>query len=323
MEQQEQEKDLTTKLDELDEAYYKRFCKLKENFSLLPADQYEAMASDIKKQYDRDYKLLDGEQGINIDKQIEQLEKERAETLENLKLIREKAIEEMTTTREIELKKIEHAREKQLEELELEHTKAIKELNLERDKVLSDIEEQRFKQAQELDLQKTVAKAENDIKRETVVPQDLPRRRWQRYARPNYAKELVKRIAEIEIDNYYDKRESELAQLESTPESYIGDLLSALPEPRGKRAREKWQTEIDKLERKLLLLLPTTAATAAKSEETEEPQEPAPCSRRDERRRRKAAKAQLKQLERAADDKTTGEAIEEPQEPAAKPEEAD
>lgn len=323
MEQQEQNKDLTTKLDELDQAYYKRFSKLKENFPLLPADQYEAMAADIEKQYTRDYKLMDGEQGIAVDEQIEQLEKERAEKLEELKLIREKAIEEMTTTREIELKKIAHAREKLIEELELEHTKAIKELKLERDKTLSDIEAQRFKLSQELDLQKAVAKAENDIKRKTVVPQDLPRRWWQRYARPNYGKELVERAAEIEIDNYYDKRESELARLENAQGSYIGDLLNALPAPRGKRAREKWQTEIDKLERKLLHLLPTPAATAATSEETEEPQEPAPCSRRDERRRRKAAKAQLKQLERAADDKTTGEAIEEPQEPAAKPEETE
>lgn len=307
---------LIKKLDVLNTAYYKRFCQLKENFALLPVEQYKAMSAALTKQYERDYKLLDGADGIDVDKQIEELEKTRIEQLEQLKLQRDRIAEELTTERENAIKGLEQEREKQLEELELEHTKALKELRLERERVLAEIEAQKFKQSQELELQKEVAKAENDVKRETVVPRDLPKRWWQLYARPNYGKQLVQEVAEIEIENYYDKRESELAKLENAAGSYIGELLNALPAPRRRRARQKWQSEITKLERKLLLLLPSTPAEQSEGQTAEH-------TSSEKRRIRKAAKAQLKQAERAADGKTVDETVNEQPTPAAEPQEHD
>lgn len=297
-----EEQQFIDKLDALNEAYYKRFCDLKENLSLLPVEAYKAISAALTKQYERDYKLLDGEEGLNTDKQIEALEKDRAEQLENLKLIREKCIEEINATREKELKEIENAREKQLEEIEVEHTKAVKEIKLTKAKLLGDIEAQRFKQDEELKLLKAVVTAENAVKRATVIPADLPQRWWQRYARPNYAKQLVQRVAEMDIDVYYDGREAEIIRREAAEAgagSYIAALLEELPCPRSRRARKKWYKELEDLKRRLLYILPEASEQEQDNEsdeeqETEEEQTTEP-TRKERRRRRKAIKAQLSQ----------------------------
>ncbi len=296
-----EQKQFIDKLDELNEAYYKRFCDLKENFSLLPVEAYKAIAAAITKQYERDYKLLDGEEGLDTDKHIEELEKERAEQLGELQLIREKCIEEINAEREKELKEIENAREKQREEIEVEHTKALKELKLTKTKLLGEIEAQRFKQEEELKLLKAVVEAENTVKRATVIPKDLPRRWWQRYARPNYAKQLVEQVAEMDIDKYYDDREAEIVQREAEEEGvgyYITELLEELPRPRGRRARKKWSKGLDILKRRLLSLLPEEVEEEDNEEPEEEEEQQQEPTKKERQKRRKAIKAQLQQAKR-------------------------
>lgn len=236
-----EEESLTQKLDELHDAYYRRFWKLEQNSDALPAPAVKFMQDVLYKQYVRDYELLMGEYGIETDKKIEELKIER---------------------------------DKEIEAVKLEH-----------EKLTAGIEEKRTAQNNEISLAAAVADKEHKMKLDEVVPDDLPKRWWQRKPRPNYAKRLAMQEVGIIVEDYFAKREQEIAMLEDRPAEIEALLKESLPCPRGRRARRRWEEEI--------------AIVAATLERKLRCQE--------------EAREQLGEAIRAADEATPAETFEEPQ----------
>lgn len=263
---------LIEKLDDLNGEYYRRFSELQENFDLLPAAQYKAMCEALTKQYERDYKLLEGADGINADNEIEQLKIERTKKLEAIRLEHDKLTEEINTQRTEQLEAIKLERDKLIEELNTERTRELEELKLERARLDAEIAEKRYKIKCEKELLEKFYDAEYEEKAARVVPADLPKRWWQRWARPNEAKKLVLKAASLDIYNYYDERKTELARMQTErtgTENYIAGLLYSLPAPRSRRAREKWYDELDAIAHELQRIMPGMTIDIVNDEEPE------------------------------------------------------
>ncbi len=72
--------------DKLHESYIKKFGTLKENQAIMTPESYLAMAANLLKEYKREYALMDGSEGIDTDKNIEELDTRSDKELKELKL---------------------------------------------------------------------------------------------------------------------------------------------------------------------------------------------------------------------------------------------
>lgn len=141
------------------------------------------------------------------------------------------------------------ATDKQIERLHIKRDEEIEKIRLEHVKLTADIAAERKALESEIDINRRIAEAKAAIKENEVVPADLPRRWWQRRARPNRAKQLALRESYLDIANYFAQLEECVQRRENegyAPE--IESLLSAaLPHPRGKRARAMQNQAIEML----------------------------------------------------------------------------
>ncbi len=179
--------------------------------------------------------------------------------------------------------------DKQIEELKIRRDKALGKITLQYEKQAAATARAKDKLDKESALAAAVANAEHKMKLDKIVPGDLPKRWWQRYARPNYAKVLAMREVDIEVKEYLGEKENSIAELENRPAAIEELLKEKLPCPRGRRARKRWEEEI---------------ATTAEILERKF-------------RQREQLQEELDELIRAADEATSAETFEEPQ---AKPE---
>lgn len=207
------------KLDRLNQEYYKRFWELKDNKTALSAEQYHKMEEILHKHYMREYELLDGETGIETDKQIERLKMQRDSELEAISLQHERQLSDI---------------EREKEALRLERQKQLSEIRREEDALHMDLE-----------LAHDIAVQKNLLKREAVLPGELPKRWWQRHARPNRAKVLALQEVNIRVAEYFAEREDELEQLAGNAAETEELLSTLIPCPRGRRARRQWRQSIE------------------------------------------------------------------------------
>ena len=85
-------KDKTAKLHE---EYIKKFSELKEHAAVMTSEAYAAMAGNLLKEYTREYATMDGEEGIETDKDIEKLSTTADKELTALKLEHERLTAEL------------------------------------------------------------------------------------------------------------------------------------------------------------------------------------------------------------------------------------
>lgn len=139
--------------------------------------------------------------------------------------------------------------DKQVELLGTRCDKELKELQLERRRINAELKLQSDKFDYECELQSRIAAAKAELLMNELVPADLPKRWWQRRARPNYAKKLMLRELSVEIDDYFTDREREIEKLEDKhlDEDILGLLNAWLPAPKGKRSRQKHEERIKQL----------------------------------------------------------------------------
>lgn len=169
--------------------------------------------------------------------------------------------------------------DKQVEELSTRYDKELKELKLEHERITAELKLMSDKLHYETELQSKIAAAKAEMLMDELVPADLPKRWWQRRARPNYAKQLMLRELSVEIDDYFTARVQEIETLEGNcRETDIADLLmSSLPLPRGRRARKRYVESICKIAGHIESLLHGTAADAVEGDadnQAEQAQEP-------------------------------------------------
>ena len=81
--------------DKLHEAYIKKFSELKEHMSVMTTEAYAAMAANLLKEYGREYATMDGEEGIETDKSIEELSTQYDKELKQLMLEHERLTAEL------------------------------------------------------------------------------------------------------------------------------------------------------------------------------------------------------------------------------------
>lgn len=231
------EKPMTQILDDLNDKYYKKFSKLSENFSFLPEEQYKYMCAALHQQYVREYEQLDGETGIEIDKQIEELKTEREKELAAIELERDKLKKELELERIAELKRIELEKEKQTEELAAVREQELAAIRLERDKLRKELACERIKELAAVELEHEKLTAAIDRQREKlyqeigilaetatyeaatvatkIVPQTYRKHigKWEfGKVRYNHAMEFAVESAELEINEYLSTRAQEIAE---------------------------------------------------------------------------------------------------------------
>ena len=228
--------------------YIKKFDTLKQGESVLTPEAYSAMAENLLKEYNREYSLNDGDEGLISDKKVETLGTQC---------------------------------DKELRELKLKHKRINAELKLQSDKL-----------DYETELQSKIAAAKAELLMNELVPADLPKRWWQRRARPNYAKKLMLRELSVEINDYFTDREQEIEKLEGKYlETDIAELLmSNLPQPKSKRARKKYKESIGKLAGYIeAMLRSATAQHEPKANETsKQPEQEQPGTETNPKQERKA-----------------------------------
>ncbi len=226
---------LIDKIEELDRALYKAFGDLHENKSHLCGNEQE-VAERLIAVYKRDYELLNAEEFIDVDKKIEELKIKRSKELEAVKLERERLSAEIERERAILFEQLAMQRDKELEAVKLEH-----------EKLMAEIAGERTKIEQELETLNTVIKEEWKVKREEMTPKDLPKKWWQRHARPNYAKELAEKAADIELDEYFDEREQAIKDKDEGRKDFKALLEEILPQPKLPHRRKKWRKQLEAL----------------------------------------------------------------------------
>lgn len=175
--------------------------------------------------------------------------------------------------------------DKQIEELKIKRDKVLGKITLQYEKQAAALARAKDKLEKESALAAAIANAEHKMKLTQVVPDDLPKHWWQRWARPNYAKVLAQREVDIDVQEYFGEKENSIAELENRPAEIEELLREKIQCPRGRRARKRWEEDI--------------AATAVILER--------------KLRRREEAQEQLEEIIRAADEATNVEAFEEPQ----------
>lgn len=156
----------------------------------IPADQQDHMRAALLKNYDRAVALLDGQEGLDKERDIAELELKRAELQEQTRL-RKAELAEAYRLKHVELKQ---RTDTQVARIELE-----------------------------FDINRRVEAAMLEIKAEQIIPvkEELPRRWWQRlFRRPvkyytNYAYDLAEQRAVLESNDYLTAREDENIKLEA------------------------------------------------------------------------------------------------------------
>lgn len=237
---------------------------IKENEQALPVDQRESFRSDLLEQYNRESAILSGQNGLEQERQKAAFELELAE-IEERKRLRAAEIAE-----EYRLKHVELTKKTELLKAAIEEEQATKEAIL----------------RTEAQIQRDTAIESLKVKAAEMIPGDEPKRWWQRWARPNYAKTLAYQKAQIELAGYFAERESEIELLSARNsgaddalavalKTQIYDALADVQKrPRGKKKREKLQERADKLYKALKCLIDVQAqeerqkAEAAKLDET-------------------------------------------------------
>lgn len=166
--------------------------------------------------------------------------------------------------------------DKQVELLGTRCDKELKELKLERRRINAELKLQSDKLDYETELQSKIAAAKAELLMNELVPADLPKRWWQRRARPNYAKKLMLRELSVEIDDYFTDREREIEKLEDKylDEDIFGLLNAWLPAPKGKRARKKHEERIQQLALYIQDRLNKAAAAQPEPEASETSKQP-------------------------------------------------
>lgn len=129
-----------------------------------------------------------------------------------------------------------------------------------RTKALMGVKAEEKKLEQEEQIQADVIEEQFAIRRAQLVPADLPKRWWQRFARPNKAKELAVNEAILEVRDYFGEREARLrvkaeqqaGEVSSQAEAIYGELLSLFKKPRfrGVKAEVKRAEWIEALHKK-------------------------------------------------------------------------
>lgn len=174
------------KIRALNNQYIDSYWDIFDNNEAVPAEQQARMREELLKLYNRASAILDGQAGLNEEREIEELKYKHAEILEQSRL------------REEKLKK-----EYQLKHVELSEQTETKSARLKK----------------EFEIKRRADAETLEIKAEQIVPvmQELPRRWWQRKPRyyKNYAYELAEQKAALEAADYLAAREGEVLRLEA------------------------------------------------------------------------------------------------------------
>lgn len=124
----------------------------------------------------------------------------------------------------------------------------------------------KYKTDCEYEIQKAIVTELSAEKKSILVPADLPKRWWQRRARPNTAKILAERELDIDVSEYYDGREKEIELRELRYAEERGEerieqiynlLWSGVTIPRSKRKRRKLDKQIQTLAYRLKTMYET------------------------------------------------------------------
>lgn len=142
--------------------------------------------------------------------------------------------------------------DRKIEKLKIERDEQIEVIKLEHEKVMAEIESKRTEQNNKIQLACAVADKEYELEYLSVIPDDLPKRWWQRWARPNDAKILSQQKVDIMVDKYFTERVDEINRLQGKPQAEVLEILfQSIPKPRGRRARRQWEECIIKIADKL------------------------------------------------------------------------
>lgn len=221
---------------ELTKKFIDAYWDIKENEQALPVDQRENMRVALLEQFNREYAILSGQDGLEQERKKAAFELELAE-IEELKRLRAAEIAE-----EYRIKHVELTAQTELKKIAIEAEQNTKSAILKK----------------EAEIQRDTAIECLNVKAEEMIPGDLPKRWWQRWARPNQAKELAYKKTDLELAGYFAEREGEI-ELLSAKNSGADDVLAvALKEqiyealagvrkmPRSKKKREKYEKKIQK-----------------------------------------------------------------------------
>lgn len=186
----EQFEKVLSELQEQNKKYTDAYWAIYDNKEAVPADQQACMRAELLKNYSRTVALLDGQEGLNKEHEITELEIKRLQINEEARL-RKAGLSEEYRLKHVELS----------ERADTEAARLKKEFEIKR-----------------LAVEKTL-----EVKAEQIIPikEELPRRWWQKlFRRParyftNYAYELASRKADIEAAKYFAMREDEIAKLEA------------------------------------------------------------------------------------------------------------
>lgn len=140
----------------------------------------------------------------------------------------------------------------QIERLKIERDKQIEVIKLEHDEVMAEIDRKRTELNNKIQLACDIAEAEYKLEYESVIPNDLEKRWWQRYPRPNSAKVLSLQKVDILVKKYFTERADEINKLQGKPQAEVLEILRQnIPKPRGRRARREWEALILRIAEKL------------------------------------------------------------------------
>lgn len=182
----ESQKQILSELQAQNSQYTDAYWDIFNNKEAVPADQQERMRAELLKNYARTVALLDGQAGLEKEREIAKLELERLEIKEKARL-REAEIEQEYRLKHVELK-------------ERADTKAAR-------------------LTKEFEIKRKAESETLEIKAAQIVPtkEELPKRWWQRRTRyfTNYAYELASKKAELEAEKYLTARENEIIKLEA------------------------------------------------------------------------------------------------------------
>lgn len=192
------QKTMLSELQAQNKQYTDAYWDIFNNKEAVPADQQERMRTELLKYYARAVALLDGQTGLDKEREIAELEIKRLQIKEEARL------------REAEIK----------EEYRLKHVKLKEEADTKAERL-----------TQEFAILREAEQETLNIKKSEIVPinKELPKRWWQRRVRyeTNYAYELASQKAKLEAQKYLAAREDEVLKL-GAEQSEIDELQFAV-----------------------------------------------------------------------------------------------
>ncbi len=102
--------------------------------------------------------------------------------------------------------------------------------------MLAEIEQKRREQTNEIEIALELQQKKSEEWRAQIMPADKPKRWWQRYARPNYAKKLMQEDVMLDVSKYFAARREEIQKKANEQQ----DGAERAPEP-GKVVDEETQ----------------------------------------------------------------------------------